>query len=84
MKALLLTLLAAVPVVATAEEAAPRKELAILPRQIAVPEVANSMQLLSLTLDGVAWLAKMAMVWWRLLRRQSMRQVFKHKIAWFG
>ena len=54
MRALLLALLASLPVVATAQEAAPMKELAILPRQIAVPEVANSMQLLSLTLDGVA------------------------------
>lgn len=54
MRALLFALLAFLPVVASAQEAAPMKELAILPRQIAAPEVANSMQLLSLTLDGVA------------------------------
>ena len=54
MRSLLFALLAFLPVVATAQEAAPLKELAILPRQIAAPQVTGSMAQLSLTLDGVA------------------------------
>ena len=54
MRSLLFALLAFFPVVTSAEEAAPLKELAILPRQIAAPQVTGSLAQLSLTLDGVA------------------------------
>lgn len=54
MRSLFFALLVFLPVVVVAQESVPVKELAILPRQIAAPKVQNSLQQLSLTLDGVA------------------------------